>query len=236
LGVCGNDVERVELFTQTMRLVVGMTSSLLAWVYPGSAPQQVKWTVENPGVIKILEYYEKGDQGVIFEAIRAGETDLTVTAVNGLSASAHIIVEDPVRAESITLNTYEITGSEGDTFQLEAHTLPENNESIVIFTSEHESVATVGREDGLVTITGPGTTRIFAWATPGVGLVQAICTVTGLSAGINDVETDGAADTADVYSIDGTLLLRGASPEQINGLLRGCYILRKADKTVKIVR
>ncbi|MDE6288521.1 MAG: hypothetical protein K2M00_07040, partial [Muribaculaceae bacterium] len=154
LGECGDEVLSIELTMTYYRLIVGSRDSDLAWVRPGSAPQQVTWTVTNPGIIQILEYYDKGDQGVIFEAIGVGETDLIVTAVNGLSATANIIVEDPVRAESITLNTYEITGAVGDTFQLEAYTLPENNDAIVLFNSLNEKVATVGGEDGLVSIRG----------------------------------------------------------------------------------
>lgn len=236
-GECGNEVLSVELSIIYYHLTVGRTDSDLAWVRPGSAPQQVIWTVTNPDVIKILEYYDKGDQGVIFEAIGAGETDLIVTAVGGLSATAHIIVDpEPVRAESITLNTYEITGVTGDTFQLEAFTLPENNDAVVVFNSGNEKVATVGMEDGLVTITGTGTTEIYAWATPGVGMVQAICTVTGVTAGVDDVEADVDEYSGDVYRIDGTLIFRGASVERINELPKGCYILRSPDRTVKIIR
>lgn len=166
----------------------------------------------------------------------AGETDITVIAVNGMSATAHVMVDDPVRAESITLNTYEIKGEVGDTYQLEAYTLPENNEAIVVYSSRNEKVATVGLEDGLVTITGPGTTEIYAWATPSVGFVQAICTVTGVTSGIDNIDADPAEEKADVYSLEGTLMLYEASVERINELPKGCYILRYPNKTVKIIR
>ncbi len=236
LGECGSEVERVKLDTTDMHLRLGMTSSLLTWVYPGSAPQQVTWEVEHPEVIKILEYYERGDQGIVFEATAVGETDITVTAVNGLSATAHIRVTDPIRAESITLNTYEITGEIGDTFQLEAHTLPENNDATVLYISKDDKVATVGLEDGLVTITGLGETEIYAWATVAVDLVQATCIVTGVTSGVDDIDTDTQPTTANIYSLDGTLIDRDATPERINQLPRGCYILRYPTKTVKIFR
>lgn len=237
LGECGTEVKRIEMVgIDQVRINVGKTDSLLAAVYPGSAPQEVTWEVENPDVIKIIEYYDKGNQGVIFEGIAAGETDITVVAVNGMSATAHVRVDDPIRAESITLNTYEIKGEVGDTFQLEAYTLPESNEAIVLYNSNNEKVATVGLEDGLVTITGPGTTEIYAWATPSVGFVQAICAVTGVTSGIDDIDADPTKDKADVYRLDGTLIVSDASPERINKLPKGCYILRYPHKTMKIIR
>lgn len=236
LGECGTEVKRIEIDYNNFGINVGTTASILASVYPGSAPQQVTWEVENPGVIKIVEYYDIGNQGVIFEGIAAGETDITVSAVNGMSATAHIRVYDPVKAESITLNTYEITGVVGDTYQLEAFTLPENNDAIVVYNSHNEKVATVGAEDGLVTITGTGTTQIEAWATPSVGFVRAICTVTGVTAAIDDIEADEAEITADVYRIDGTLIICHATAEQIKELPKGCYILRSTNSTVKIIR
>lgn len=236
LGECGNEVTHVEINSSFINTHVGQTHSLLTFVYPGSAPQQVTWKVENPDVIKILEYFDRGDQGVIFEAIGVGETDITVIAVNGMSATCHVVVTDPVRAESITLNTYEISGAVGDTFQLEAYTLPENNEAMVIYMSGNEKVATVGQLDGLVTITGFGTTEIYAWATPSVGFVQAICKVTGGASDINTPEEFPDHEKVEVYSLDGSLILRNGSPESIKELPHGCYILRYPDRTVKIIR
>lgn len=235
LGECGTSITEIWLGTTDVDIMVGMTGSLLCWVYPGSAPQQVTWEVENPEIIRITEYYEKGDQGVIYEAIAKGETDITVTAANGMSATCHVIVMDPVRAESITLDKYEITGVIGDTFQIIAHTEPEGNDALVVFTSASDKVATVGLEDGLVTITGTGTTDIYAWATPSKGFVQAICTVTGATSGVNEI-IDSSADNADVYGFDGSLIMRAATPDSIDRLPRGCYILRYPQKTVKIMR
>lgn len=235
LGECGSSITRIWLPITEEDIMLGMTSSLLCWVYPGSAPQQVTWEVENPEIIRITEYYEKGDQGVIYEAIAKGETDITVTAANGMSATCHVTVRDPVRAESITLDKYEITGVIGDTFQIIAHTEPESNDALVVFTSASDKVATVGLEDGLVTITGTGTTEIYAWATPSKGFVQAICTVTGATSGVDEI-VDSSAGNADVYGFDGSLIMRAATPDSIDRLPRGCYILRYPHQTVKIMR
>lgn len=240
LGECGDEITRVEIFPEFIGTTIGVTdpaiNSILAWVYPGSAPQQVTWVVENPEVLTITEYYERGDQGIIFEPTAVGETDVTVIAANGMSATCHVTVTDPVRAESITLNTYEIRGNVGDTFQLEAYTLPENNDSEVIFFTPSDKVATVGATDGLVTITGTGTTEVYAWATPSVGFVQAICKVIGGTSAITETEADTADDLADVFSLDGSLIVKAAAPDRINELPRGCYILRYPNKTVKIIR
>lgn len=236
VGECGNEITHIELYPDNISMNVGMANSLLAWVYPGSAPQQVIWEIENPDVIKITEYYERGDQGVIFEATAAGETDITVTAGNGISASCHIVVFDPVKAETITLNTNEIVGEVGDIFQLEAYTMPEDNDAIVVYNSSNEKVATVGLEDGLVTITGTGTTEIYAWATPSVGFVQATCTITGKTSGINDITTDVSDKVCDIYTPGGTLIVRGVTREQINELSKGFYILRYPHKTEKLIR
>lgn len=235
LGECGSSITELWLPTTEVDIMVGMTGSLLCWVYPGSAPQQVTWEVEDPKIIRIIEYYERGDQGVIYEAIAKGETDITVTAANGMSATCHVTVMDPVRAESITLDKYEITGVIGDTFQIIAHTEPEGNDALVLFNSASEKVATVGLENGLVTITGTGTTEIYAWATPSKGFVQAVCTVTGTTSGVDEI-ADSSAGNADVYGFDGSLIMRAATPDSIDRLPRGCYILRYPHKTVKIMR
>ena len=70
----------------------------------------------------------------------------------------------------------------------------------------------------------------------GNSMVQTIAPAFKIKSGVG--VDDMAADvdgTVDVYSIDGTLMMRGADASALTGLNKGIYILRYGNKAVKRV-
>ena len=84
----------------------------------------------------------------------------------------------------------------------------------------------------MVELVGPGSTEIVVWVTPGGA--QTSCQVMAEPA--SDLKELAVKEFADVYGIDGSLLLHQADAERIAALPAGCYILRYSDRTRKIIK
>lgn len=235
IGNCGNEVERVEFTYLNSYGFVDSIGTVFVAIYPASAPRDVEWIFGDPGLVEIVEHYMDGTcPAIAYKGLAPGETTLTARTPNGLEATIPFVVYKKRKpAESLTLNMTEIAGDVGDTFQLEATIEPDDVEDpLVLFVLRDDKVATVGLEDGLVELVGPGSTEILAWVSPGG--VQASCQVmVEPASALQEISVD---ELADVYAIDGTLLLRQAASRRINALPPGSYILRYPDRTHKIIK
>lgn len=111
------------------------------------------------------------EDGVV-TCIGLGETSITATTVNNLTAECKVIV-NPILAETITLDQTEVEVPIGETFTLTATISPDNTtDNTVTWASSDPEVATV--EDGVVTCVGVGEAIITATTTNGL---TATCTV-----------------------------------------------------------
>lgn len=232
IGMCGEEVERIEILGLGTYVFVDSVQSELAAVYPGSAPQDVEWSIGDESLAEIVGYYNDGPcSGVFFKGLSPGETTLTAMAVNGMKATIPLTVyKNPKGAESLTLNITEYAGKVGDTFQLIATVEPEDVDDLqVYFISRDEKVAKVGMFDGLVELVGTGSTEILSWVWP--GSAGATCQVTSGPAALADI---AAEELADVFGIDGIIILRQATSNAIRTLPSGYYIVRYPDRTKKI--
>ena len=79
--------EEVKLSTEELTVTVGAFKELTVEMYPEDAVNTADWTVENEDIAK----YENGK----VYGLAVGETTVTVTTVNGLTASCKVIVEEP---------------------------------------------------------------------------------------------------------------------------------------------
>lgn len=236
LGECGPEVKRIEIPFINTYVFVDSIQSLLCNVYPGSAPQDVTWEIEDKKLAEIVGNYELGNQGVLFKGLAPGTTVIRATAANGMTASCEFeVYANPVKSEKLTLNIHEFAGNVGDTFQLEATIEPNNvTDPIVYYMSRNDNVATVGMFDGLVEITGVGETEITVWCTP--GMADDVCKIIATTSGVENVIDEESDGKADVYGLDGSLILKDADRRQIYLLPKGCYIIQSNGKTRKIIR
>ena len=79
--------------------------------------------------------------------------------------------------------------------------------------SRNDNVATVGMFDGLVEITGVGETEITVWCTP--GMADDVCKIIATTSGVENVIDEESDGKADVYGLDGSLILKDADRRQI---------------------
>ncbi|MDA3881917.1 MAG: Ig-like domain-containing protein [Bacteroidales bacterium] len=112
----------------------------------------VSWTSNNTDIATVSE-------GIV-TSHSVGETIITVTTNNGLEQTCDVTVS-PVIAESITLNTHEVSLIIDDTQQLIGAISPDNTtDQTISWHSENETIATVD-ETGLVTAHNVGQTEII---------------------------------------------------------------------------
>lgn len=223
-------VSSITLSETNLDLTIGDTNALAASISPENATNKdVSWSSANPQVATVDEYGN-------VTAVAAGETTITVTANDGsgCSASCNVTVSAAVvLVESINLDYTTLELNPGDVHQLNATILPENaTDKTILWWSDDKNIADVD-QNGLVTMSNNGgTTTIHVRACDG-SEVEATCTVTGMS-GIDEIIAD--AKEMDIYNVYGQLLKAKASPEYLNQLAPGFYIIVTPGKTFKYLK
>lgn len=183
------DVYEVKLDAESATMKVGETKSLSAIVLPSIATDKtLTWTSSKTSVATV------NANGVV-TAIGLGETDITATANNGLSAVCHITVEaTPVESISIKADKTEI--EIGESLTLKVHILPLTaTVKDVNWSSSNEDVAMVSSK-GVVLGIGEGTATITAEATDG-SEVKATIEITVVQVKVKSITLNH-----DVYSLD----------------------------------
>lgn len=157
----------IELNYLSAKLHIGESIQLNATLTPETTTDQnVTWTTSNASVATV------NVNGKV-TAVSLGNATITATAASGVTASCEITVE-PVRATSISLNTYSISLIEGESCKIHATVLPDNTTNPTIsWTSGDSQIATISR-DGTITAIHKGVTQITATCDG----VSATCTVT----------------------------------------------------------
>ncbi|MDE7452256.1 MAG: Ig-like domain-containing protein, partial [Paramuribaculum sp.] len=147
--------ESISLNLSEEELTEGDNVQLIATISPENATyKSVKWASVDKSIATV-------DKTGLVTAVKPGETEITATTANGITATCRINVRI-VEADSITLNLEEAEMTEGDYVQLYATVSPKNTtDKTVIWTSADETVAAVD-ETGLVTAISPGKTIITA--------------------------------------------------------------------------
>ncbi|MCR5326868.1 MAG: Ig-like domain-containing protein [Bacteroidales bacterium] len=148
------NVESVTLDKETLDLKEGETATLTATVLPEDATDKtVSWKSTNPDVATV-----DGEGNVT--AIQAGQASITASS-GGKEATCQVTVSKIV-VDVVTVNPATLELVEGDVFQLSASVSPAEADHTVEWASLDESVANVGRNDGLVTAVKAGSTKVFA--------------------------------------------------------------------------
>ncbi len=157
----------------------------------------VVWTSDDETIATI------DDKGLI-TAVSPGETEVTATATNGVSATCKVTVkEKTVYADEVTLDQTTATIEEEQTLQLTATLAPETTtDNTVTWTSSETNVATVD-ENGLVTAKLAGKTTITATAAGGA---TATCALT-VTAKFVEIETFAVSPEATTVELGKNLRL-----------------------------
>lgn len=119
-----------------------------------------------------------------------------------------------------------ITISPATTYTLAPTVIPaDGTNTKVTYSVEDNSLVTIDQNTGVITSTGKqGTTILTTAATDGSQIrTKTVVVVTSGSA--DSAEMDDPNAPVDVYNMMGICLIRNASPEQINALPKGLYII-----------
>lgn len=180
--------------------------------------------------------YNKEDFNYTFRsgisAVKAVISNGLMKIITPLYALKDNNVDDFIYIESIQLSLTQIEATIGREFTISATIYPENasEKDLNWVIGNEEIVSLIG--EGSFKIIGSGNTTITAEALDGSG-VSATCNILA-SAGIESVFDD--SKEWDIFSIQGKLIRKGATSEEVNDLDRGIYILVNGKETIKIIK
>lgn len=202
--------------------------SISATVLPTNATTpQLKWKSMNPEIVTV-----DSESGVI-TPVAVGTTAIIASTTDGSNILASVMVSvrtNEIFAEEIILTPESAEIYIGDELQLRANVIPEDaDEQTIIWSTSNPGVATV-TETGLVRALSIGKTFITAIC----GEVSANCEITVIEeAGIEGLFDDPSVYVF-IYSIDGILIKKNATLQDLKTLNKGIYIIKGAEKTYKI--
>ncbi|MDE5871121.1 MAG: Ig-like domain-containing protein [Muribaculaceae bacterium] len=221
------EVIDITISEPELSLTEGETATLTVTITPeNAADKTVTWTSSDATVATVSA------DGIV-TAVKAGDTTITATSSNGKIATCKVTVAPlPVLAESLTIDPTEWKCEDGKEFTIVATVLPENTtDKTVAYESSDLSIAVVDAE-GHVEILKDGICIITVSTVDGSDL-KAECVITKTS-GIDTMFADPKAEV-DVFDMNGVLLKRSCTSEQLKQLRPAVYILRNGDAVGKIV-
>ena len=219
-------VESIAISSTELTLTEGDNATLVATIAPTDATDKnVTWASSDEAVATVSA------EGVV-TAVKAGKATITVTSSNGKTATCEVTVDAKIIfVESLTIDPTTWSGVVGSEFKITATVLPADaTDRTLTWTSSDESVATVD-DEGNVKILKSSSCIITVSTTDGSGL-SAECFISGVSGVETILGTDAEID---VYDINGALLKRGCTREELKQLTPAVYILRSGDTVVKTV-
>ena len=150
-------VESVSLDKDSMSLVEGESSTLVATVSPADATDKtVNWSSSNQSVASV-------DNSGVVTAVSEGESIITASAGEKYATCKVTVSKKVVPVESVSLDKVSVSLVEGESCTLVATVSPSNaSDKTVTWSSSKQSVATV--DSGVVTAVSEGESTITASA------------------------------------------------------------------------
>ena len=214
--------EKISLDNTQVELIKGATIQLNAIVTPDNADNKtLTWSTDDAAVASV-------DNTGFVSALGGGTATITVSTVNGLTASC--VVNVKVLVESVAFDSKYLTAYEGDVIQLIPTILPvDATNKNLSWKSSNPTVAVVDNQ-GFVTILSAGSADVTATTLDGTN-ITATCRF-NTSSGIQDILADNPY--VDVYSLQGHLLRHNADAAYIATLQPGVYIISTGTARIKV--
>ncbi len=192
----------------------GETMAFVVTYEPSNAEHlNVIWWSDDENIATV-------DENGVVTATGNGTVGINALA-DGVALTSKAMVTVTTLAGSITVNPTEYRAEPGTQFSIVATVLPDDtSDKSVVGSSDNEEVATVDA-DGLVSVVAEGMAEIRCTTADGTGLT-AVCKVSGV-AGVGDIIAAG--EKADVYTVSGIVVKRGATAEDIRTLPAGMYVI-----------
>ena len=201
LNYDNSKIAKVELDKTNLTMNLDSNETLIARVRPDDTTMDktLVWQSSDPSIVSV-------DQNGNLTAHKIGKTTITVTTINGLSASCDVKVIIPIT--KVKLDKTKITLEKADTTTLTTTILPENTteDKTITWSSENEAVAKVDK-NGKITAVDVGTTNIVATTSNGI---TAKCSVT-VTSKITDVSLNKT--TLEIEKSESETLVATIDPE-----------------------
>ncbi len=204
--------EGISLDKTNATIKIGETVKLTETITPATAnDKRVSWKTSNENIARV-------DSTGLVTGVGTGEAIVTVTTVNGKTASAKITVEKP-EATGIKLNVNKVELITGKTTTVTATVEPPNAENKTLtWTSNNPRVATVDA-NGNITAVGAGTTKIVVKISNGISKEKMANTseiIKEVDVTVRDSVSEGVIldkVTAEIVTGDITRLIATITPE-----------------------
>ena len=201
LNYDNSKIAKVELDKTNLTMNLDSNETLIARVRPDDTTMDktLVWQSSNPSIVSV-------DQNGNLTAHKIGKTTVTVTTINGLSASCEVKVIIPIT--EVKLDKTKVTLEKADTTTLKTTIFPENTteDKTITWSSENENVAKVD-QNGKITAVDVGTTNIVATTSNGI---TAKCSVT-VTSKITDVSLNKT--TLEIEKSESETLVATIDPE-----------------------
>ena len=201
LNYDNSKIAKVELDKTNLTMNLDSTETLNARIRPDDTTMDktLVWQSSNPSIVSV-------DQNGNLTAHKIGKTTVTVTTINGLSASCEVKVIIPIT--EVKLDKTKVTLEKADTTTLKTTIFPENTteDKTITWSSENENVAKVD-QNGKITAVDVGTTNIVATTSNGI---TAKCSVT-VTSKITDVSLNKT--TLEIEKSESETLVATIDPE-----------------------
>ena len=214
----------VFLDERYLNMIVGETTTLTAKITPNKVTDKtLTWVSSNENIVTVSSAGE-------IEAMGEGTATITVKTANGKMAICHVIV-CPVYVNTILLNPWEWSGTEGESFRIVTNILPEDaTNKVIAWSSSDENVATVD-DSGLISLIKKGAAVVTASATDGSGVSAECAVVVTEFSGIEDILTDKNTFVR-IFNLKGVLIYEGLYSEA--NLVPDYYIVVCDGKNIKL--
>lgn len=212
----------VKVLPASVKLNPGEETTLAVEILPENVTNKfVTWTSNNSKIATV-------DANGKITAVANGSC--VITAQCGSAKGNCVVTVMAVPVSEIILDRNQIEMEEGSQVTINATVLPENAfDKRIKWSSDNQAVATVD-ENGNVSVLTVGFANIIAEAMDGSG-VRAVCALTSTSDLIS--VSDDANKPLTVYRLDGTLIFKAATREELSSLAPGLYIINNRKVMVK---
>ena len=198
------DVTEILLDKSSLEMTEGDIAILTATVNPSDATDKtLTWTSSDTSIVTVSE---NGD----VTAVAPGSALITVSSVNGISASCEVtVVARVIEVIEVVLDKSNLEMTEGDTAILTASVNPSDaTDKTLTWTSSDTSIVTVS-ENGDVTAVAPGSALITVSSANGI---SASCEVTVVARVIEVAEVVLDKSSLEMTEGDTTILTATVNP------------------------
>ena len=195
------NIDNIKISTTEVNLVVNGEQQIAAEVLPIEANQKLTWKSINPTVATV-------NQDGLIKGIEVGNTEIIVTAVNGMNKVISVTVQtNYVDIDSMVINSKDLSINVGSSKTIGVTIKPKNaTNQKIIWLSSDSNIATVN-QSGKITGVNPGKVTITAKTLEDEITSSIVVTVNKVSNFVNETDLTISNDNVTI-DVGGTSYIK----------------------------